>query len=99
MEPWDCTVVTKDMHWVSHSTDCIHFNKRQNVERSLFFICVWTFVDSLRQLLVGHSSNLTFLPMSGLKLNALHLLDYVFGVNIISVLNGASLFLANLANT
>lgn len=34
VEPWDCTVVTKDMHRISHSTICIHFNKGQNVERS-----------------------------------------------------------------
>lgn len=53
VEPWDCTVVTKDMHRISHSTVCIHFNKRQNVERSPRSL--WAFVDSPRQLSVGHS--------------------------------------------
>lgn len=51
-------------------------------------LSVWTFVDSPRKLSVGHGSNPTFLPMSGLKteLNALHVVHCVLGVHIISVL-------------
>lgn len=48
VEPWDCAVVTKDMHRISHSSVCIHVNKRQNVEHSPRFclhsdVCWTTF--------------------------------------------------------
>lgn len=65
VEPWDCTVVTKDMHRISHSTVCFHLNKRQNVERSPGFLYTGYLLALLGNL-VGHRSKSKHLPLSGL---------------------------------
>lgn len=77
VEPWDCTVVTKDMHRISHSTVCIHFNKRQNVERSPRSLWAFCWLSSTTFSRPQFLKKKKKSSLSGLmNLPALHLLDF-----------------------